>query len=260
MGSKKETGSKKEMGSKKETILINAFPRSGSSYLREMILRLTDFKRVPLIYQYGSTEQNLYLPAVTDALSSDTVSQHHFCATDSNVFLLKEFHISPIILVRNIFDVVVSNKEVVIKHLKAAAKDYFAGYSTTGYFNESYLEMDEVTQYDYSIDMSAAWYIHFFVSWYETARRSNIKTFWTTYDKVVNDSQNVLKKISKFYQLDINEEKFDPVIQGTKSPNLNVGISGRGEQILSADQKDRIRRYCKYFPDTDFSMIGLGDH
>ena len=43
----------------------------------------------------------------------------------------------------------------------------------------------------------------------------------------------------------------------TEKTRKNVGIKGRGELTLNEEQQARIRKYAEYYPDVDFSRMGL---
>ena len=124
---------------KREYFLINAMPKSGSTYLYNLLTKLLGVKKLHLKNQwYRATEQDLYIPALLDARIRETLSRHHFKATDLNIDLMIKFDIKPIILVRNIFDVIVSFKDNLEKGLKETGNCPW-GYTHTGYVNESFL-------------------------------------------------------------------------------------------------------------------------
>ena len=90
------------------SILIACMPRSGSTYLSNLLAAVTGYPRHPLVYTFYRNEQDLYLPALMKALTIPTVTQQHLRATGPTLELIDIFNLRPIVLVRNLFDVVVS--------------------------------------------------------------------------------------------------------------------------------------------------------
>ena len=78
--------------------------------------------------------------------------------SDSNVRLMQGFAIRPIILVRNIYDVLLSYKEF---------HDRYAGEIS---FYERYDALAETQRFDVMVDDRAPWYLGFFAGWQRAVR------------------------------------------------------------------------------------------
>ena len=89
-------------------IFIACVPKSASTFLKNLLVNLTGFQDVFMVYAAGQTEHELYLPTVREFAHFDTVTQQHCRASDANVHIMQAFGIRPIVLVRDIFDSVVS--------------------------------------------------------------------------------------------------------------------------------------------------------
>ena len=64
--------------------------------------------------------------------------------------------------------------------------------------------------------------------------------------------------ICDYLGLDVSDDEISAAL-GTardRGSRFNKGVSGRG-QSLSEDLKNRIRAYADYYPDVDFSSIGI---
>ena len=86
------------------SIFIAGFPKSGSTYLSRILLDLSGYKDVHLAYNCGRNDQDIYRPYLIKHHSISTFTAHHTRGTDSNIQLLNQFHLKPILNVRNIFD------------------------------------------------------------------------------------------------------------------------------------------------------------
>lgn len=89
-------------------LFIACAPKSGSTFLKNVLVRLTRFKDLFTVYAALQNEHELDLPQMVKFGTVNTVTQQHCRATEANIQLMQAFGIKPVILVRNIFDTVVS--------------------------------------------------------------------------------------------------------------------------------------------------------
>ena len=92
-------------------LFVACMPKSGSTFMAHTLSELTGYRYVNLAYAYERNEQTLYLPKLIDSYSFGSVTHLHVRATESTIDLMKMFSIRPVILVRNIFDIVVSVRD-----------------------------------------------------------------------------------------------------------------------------------------------------
>ncbi|GAB4284895.1 MAG: hypothetical protein Kow0068_10100 [Marinilabiliales bacterium] len=87
----------------------------GLLILPRIISEVTGIKPHRVVYQFLRNEQDIYLPAMIDAvLFKNFITQQHTRATQPNLKILNDYKIRPIILVRNIFDVVISLRDYLL--------------------------------------------------------------------------------------------------------------------------------------------------
>ena len=89
-------------------IFVACFPKSGSTYVTTLLSELTGFPIVPAVQFFGQNEQDLFEPALQPFRGRSTVTQQHVKGTNNNLRLMKEYGIRPVVLVRDIFDVLLS--------------------------------------------------------------------------------------------------------------------------------------------------------
>jgi hypothetical protein len=236
-------------------VFVSCMPRTGSTFLTETLCELTGFKRVELSDAYAENEQELDVPRLLDAFAYGSVTQQHVCANGRTVGLMQDFGIRPVVLVRNIFDVVVSIRHFLLTEGCGKWPTFF----TT---DERFRRLDEETQYEQIVEVGVPWYFDFFVSWCDATRRGALETCWLTYEEAVTDWVGALRRIVDFYRLDAGTAGIESALARTtaraSSLRLNQGLVGRGEATLHPAARDRIRRYARFYPDVDFSSIGLG--
>ena len=129
------------------------------------------------------------------------------------------------------------------------------------FFRADYRSLDDETRIDLLIDNLVPWYFQFVASWSLAEKQGRLDICWLSYEELIKDKPASITNVLKFYGLGAPLRGIEHLIRETESEKrksrFNKGIAGRGEAKLSESQKDRIRRYSRYFPTTDFSRIGL---
>ena len=236
-------------------IMISSMPKSGSSFLTRALAAATGYRHSYLAYEYGNLEQELYLPKVVDAYGVGTVTQQHFKANQANLSLMKTFGIRPIVLVRNLFDIIVSLRD----HLMNENMSNLPGLEVDPNFRQQELSR----QIDFVVDLCVPWYLGYYVSWCQAEAASAIDFHWLQYEQAIRDWPSCVRRVLTFCSLSTAAERAEQSVQQALSMNrseirLNRGISGRGAVTLSQAQRERVRQLARYYPTTDFSRIGLG--
>lgn len=235
----------------KPYILVACMQKSGSTFLTNMVAELSGYRKYPLVYKYQQNEQDVYLPRLIDAYWFGTVTQQHVRATAPNLELLELYGIQPTILVRNIFDIVVSMRDHLYR--ESLKNPIF-------YLNEEFYTYDKATQFDLIITMGLPWYFSFFASWWDACSRGGIEGLWLTYEDVIADKVAALRKIMDFYEIPKTDAELKTAVENTtrRSDNrVNKGVSGRGSAELTEAQKEQIGALTRFYPWVDFSRIGI---
>ncbi|MEO8074127.1 MAG: sulfotransferase domain-containing protein, partial [Acidobacteriota bacterium] len=231
-------------------IFIACVPKSASTFLKNLLVSLTGYRDVFMVYAANQNEHELYLPTLREAAHLDTVTQQHCRASDANVQMMQAFDIKPVVLVRNVFDSVMSQLDF-----------YNNGAFNNSYFRADYQTLDEETKIDLLIDNVIPWYFQFVASWSLVEKKKSLEIFWLSYEDLIVDKPTVIQNVLKFYGRGAArhgiEQKIRETESGGRKIRFNKGIKGRGESRLSVRQKERIRRLAKYYPTTDFGRIGL---
>lgn len=238
------------LSSRKDYILIASTLKSASTFLWTVLQKLTGFVPGSLIYAFHQNEQQLYLRPLVEALSFESISRHHTKATGPNLELLKLFSIRPIILVRDIFDTVIS----LYDHTH---KDSLP--MPVLHLNDRYFDLDEATQLEMLVDLAVPWFIHFYVSWVDAEQRGEVEVLWVTFEEMVTDPHTTLRRALEFHGIERTDEAIDAALAQTSKSKTryNKGVSGRGKARLSSAQQERILRMTSYYPWVDFSRVGI---
>jgi len=171
-------------------LFIACVPKSASTFLKNLLVNLTGYRDLFTVYAAGQSEHEMYLPTLREFAHLDTVTQQHCRASDANVHLMQAFGIRPVVLVRNIFDSVMSLLDF-----------YNQGAFQTSYFRADWRALDEETKIDLLIENVIPWYLQFVASWDFAEKQKRLEVYWLSYEELVANKSSSVLKILEFYSL-----------------------------------------------------------
>ena len=231
-------------------IFIACAPKSGSTFLKNVMVALTRFRPIFSVFAAMQNEHELDLPIWVKFGKTNTVTQQHCRASEANIQLMQAFGIRPVVLVRNIYDTTVSLRDF-----------YRTGFTMTTYYNrDDFDNSTEEQQTDLIIDNVLPWYFQFISSWQRAEADNRLEVFWLKYEEMIGDKAGTVERLLKFYGLNAQRADIEHVVAATEGDTrrnrFNKGVAGRGE-LLTAQQKERISKLARYYPSADFGCVGL---
>jgi hypothetical protein len=231
-------------------LFIACVPKSASTFLKNLLVNVTGYRDLFTVYAAGQNEHDLYLPTLRECAHVDTVTQQHCRASDANIHLMQAFGIRPVVLVRNIFDSVMSLLDF-----------YNKGAFKTSYFRNDWPLLDEETRKDLLIENVIPWYFQFVASWDLAEKQNRLEVHWLSYEDLVADKPSSVLRVLEFYGLGASrrglEQRIGEIESEGRKIRFNKGVTGRGRTDLNNRHKDQIRRLTRFYPSTDFGRIGL---
>jgi hypothetical protein len=214
----------------RDHLLVACFPKSGSTFLSRALSLATGFPMRPLSVMFQHNEQDICQHKLR-RLRQRSVVHQHVKGTFNNVWLLNQYQVKPVILVRNIFDTVISLND----HLRL--EDHRI---PTGYVHREFWNLDFDAAIHFLIRNHLPWYFSFLISWREAA--SQITCFRLTYRRLFSDVPAILHEVLDFYKISTVRGHVERVASEMKSVDtrFNKGVRGRGEQLLTAEHKQAI--------------------
>lgn len=234
------------------SILIACIPKSGSTFLFSVLMEVLGFEGPKLCLNYANEENILAPELVQPYLRANTVVQEHCRATPQNVAIAQAMGSYTVVLVRNIFDSIISMRDMLL------GKDFG---SANAFFTDNLPDMSEEQQLDAVIAKWAHWQLEFLVSWRGALDAGRVRGHILTYESLMADKIGEIGRICSAVGRPADPDAIERVLSDLdsrpKDTRLNVGRSGRGRAAMSDAQMDRIRALTAIYPDTDFSLLGL---
>ena len=236
------------MSNQKLRILLACMPKSGSTFLSSLIAALPGFTQVDLVPTYGHREQELCPKALETneaAVGNGSyVAQHHVRYSAATDMYMKQYGLRPIVLVRNIFDVVPS----LIDHHTLENHIYPAAWAPRDIATRSYEE-----QAHFVTQMAIPWYFNFFASWQDYADKLLVR-----YEDLVTAPRQVLKRVCDHMGVSASETQIDSAVERARMSGRrkNKVTPGRGQHLPQEDIA-AIVRMSNHYPYIDFGPIGI---
>lgn len=243
--------------------LLACMPKSGSTYLSAVIASMPGMRRERLVPAYERREQELCAhriadaDRVTDALRQawrqkrllggrprGYVAQHHVRLSGYTAALIERHGLLPIVLVRDIFDIVPS----VHDHLTNSAL-----FMSMAFVEDNYKTLEIAQAHNFIADLIIPWYFNFFMSWHRFENKIIVN-----YRDIKDNPEETIESIYRHFGQPVRKADISTALEDSKSVNTrrNKAVAGRGESLSDA-LKAKIRHYAGYYPDVDFSPMGL---
>lgn len=225
-------------------LLVACMPKSGSTFLATVLGNLPEMQVVSLVPGFDRREQELDLSLLHAVHGLNYVAQHHLRFSRPTENLLRHFDIRPIVLVRNIFDVVMS------------IKDHFRNESIEGSMAYVIPEMKQWEDRElerFIVHMMIPWYFNFYMSWLSCESKCLIR-----YEDIIHSPEAVVATICDQVSLKCSPVSIQRAINiSEQSPTRkNKGIAGRGAKLDDAN-RDLIFAMASFYKGVDFSSIGI---
>lgn len=223
--------------------LLCALPKSASLFLTDYLGLIFGLKVVQVGFDQGGG--TLYYPrlATIPFMGEATISHCHEPLDGHLQTILKHLDLRPIILTRNLFDVIVSRTEMLIR-------DGYAPEISSDEAMARFLKASFEEQVDWVIDSFLPIYCNFISSWTSASRSRKAAPLFLKYEDYVADSSSFLKHFSTATGLSFDPEiaeKANARIQALGGVNFNKGVVGRGTELLTDSQQQRIRAMVERF-------------
>jgi len=220
-------------------ILIACMPKSASTYLCGAISNIPGMKEAVLTIGHHRREQEICPLECALVHQFNYVASHHVRYSQATREIMRQYSIFPVILVRNIYDCVVSLRD----HLLRESLDI-----PQAYVPRTFPALTTEQQFDYIIDCIVPWYASFFASWSEY----DGPAVRLRYERLVQDFPGAMERILRAIGFETSRREILTALEQVNPAErrFNVGRIGRGIEKLSGPQVDRIRKQFSFYAGT----------
>lgn len=234
------------------TLVIACIPKTGSTFLHSVLVEAANVVGPKLCLSYAN-EENMLSPEFTCSIYHvDKVAQEHIRATPHNLAVIQGFQMQVVVLVRNMFDSLVSMRDMLLSDTQG---------SVVTLFQDDLASMDNESQLEAVITKWAHWQLDFYTSWVRAVRDGRVEASFWTYENLMADKVSGVHQICRESGFDVPLDRIVATVTDVdgdaEKSRKNVGVAGRGQQQLSQRQIDWVRSLTRFYPDIDFSPLGL---
>src|SRR5215469_9190289 len=137
-------------------VLVACMAKSGSTFLTDVIAELPGFRRALLVPAQGRRAQELDEACLQAVDRCDYVAQNHVPYSDWTGELCAEYGVAPVVLVRDLLDVVVSLRD----HLRQQGP-----VSPIFFAEPHHASLDDDALALMIVRLALPWYLNFYMSW-----------------------------------------------------------------------------------------------
>lgn len=217
-------------------VLLASVPQSASTHTADKLstignMRVENIART--MDPYGVREQDFDIKKLEGALrlnkNSSFIARQHMVCTNLILRLIKRKFLVPLVLTRNLPDVLVS---LVDQHsLPNLDKDKVL-------FPKTLVSYDIESKCDYFIHFEIPWHLKFFTSW---LRYDEFSKVWLRFEDFKENNQAYFDNITSILEIEkIDVESLHPraIVSDdvTSKIRINRGMKGRGRKILNSRQ------------------------
>ena len=200
-------------------VLVACMPKSASTFITSAIANAVGLNLINLIPSYGRREQELCEICLAQNAELDYVAQHHIKHSTWTEELCRDYDVSIIVLIRSLFDVVVSIRDHV--HRESPVSPVF-------YLDKQHLGRDRA-ELEHMIAMLAIpWYINFYMGW----RSSKVARIFM-YEDFIADPDKAIGEMLAFASIPASTAQIAAGLEAARSKGsrINVGKAGRGMDL-----------------------------
>jgi hypothetical protein len=217
-------------------ILIACMPKSGSTFLLQLVCALPEFTRgrfIPPPVGHGDPE--LDETCLQNLGRGPCVAHLHMRNSERTTELYRKYRIKPVVLVRSLPDVVLSLRD----HIKREESGWQMFHT-----DDHHAELDDARLEEMIVRLAAPWYVNFYMGWREAR-----DVLLISYEEVIADPKAALRQIVDFAGAAVDDRAIARAVaevQERRESRFNVGVAGRGAKLRPELLRDLVALFDFY--------------
>ena len=226
-------------------IAISCFPKSGSTFITKSLSQYTGFPQK--VIATSAEVQEISEQRLENAYSKTPsfISQTHIHPTKHNLKMIEKYKMDSVFLYRNVLDCIVSLRDMYVERIQSNNGIWKGSFvSQWGYYDQRFLGLDFEDQLDYMIEGSLSWYLQCYATWNAKINNDEFPCIVIKYEAFFADTENnfdvLLQELSLYGKQKSKSFQLPEKGAGSQGVRFNVGRVGRGRELLTKAQQNRI--------------------
>jgi hypothetical protein len=239
------------LGRRRKVALLAFPPKAAGTFLRTAIACAADAAFVRTVHAQGGRDAVPYLPYFvnyfTDEFPNESFVAHmHMLALPANLNFLQAFAIRPIVIKRNIPDMLASYWDMLDSD-EEARKD-----GLNCHIPLNFPELPAEAKADFMIDVVGPWYVNYYAGWLDYAARRPDGLLVLDYQDLHDEPETVLQTVVAHMGCPRTLEDCmiasSYVWKNRGEYRYNKGELGRGRKYFTPAHVDRLALLMRHYP------------
>jgi hypothetical protein len=239
------------VGTRRPILLLAFAPKSAGTYFRQAAIYAVNGQLVRLCHAQGGRDGTPYLPNILANCLDDTapapVTHLHMQALMSNRHLVEAVGLKPVIMIRNIADMLASFLDMLEADPLARAE------GLNCHIPENFGDMTRAEKLDFIIDVIAPWYASYFATWKRFSDDAPRTVCVLHYRDLCRDQAETLNKALSHAGFSVTRQTCSRSVtrawEERQSHRYNKGVAGRGQSYFTPAHLERLQRLVSYYPE-----------
>lgn len=240
----------RSIGERRPLLLLAFAPKAAGTYFRQAAIFATNGQLIRISHAQGGRDGRLYLPTVLtcclDDESAANVTHIHMQALAANKHFIQTFGLKPIIMIRNIPDMLASFVDMLESDPTGRAE------GLNCQVPDNFLDFDRAQKLDFVMDVIAPWYVSYFATWKTFVDEAPEAICVLRYRKFLSHPADTLHGALTHAGFAVAHSKCEEAMarawKQRQMYRFNKGERGRGKTYFSPAHLAALSRMLSYYP------------
>jgi hypothetical protein len=240
-----------ELGRRRPSVLLAFPPKAAGTFLRQAAIVATGGDLIRIVHAQGGRDAQPYLPTFLayyhgGITRGPMVAHVHMQALPANVRFMEAFGLRPIVMTRNIPDMLASYWDMLDRDPGALRQ------GLNCQIPADWRERDAGQKADFLIDILGPWYASFYATWFGLADLVPGSVCSLHYKNFLADPAATLETLLNHSRIEISRAECEDIIESIwadrSALRFNAGQEGRASLYFTVHHLKRLDGMLSHFP------------
>ncbi len=227
-----------------ERLMVASLPWAGGEWVARVLIHALEAQRLHLCAGYGHHEQALSLPRMVRSIGRHGVANHHLRANQTNLNLIRIFHMKTIILTRSLYDIV---------RCMLADEERPSAAESLVHLPSFWRDLRSKERTDLLIDQVVPWCMQFHSSWQVAFTNDTVPAVWATWEDLTANPEQSFGELLRCLGHSQAIAHLPAALATHPIPEAAP------KRRLQKAHSERIRSIAEHYRDQDLYLLGLED-